>query len=73
MEKHNEEWIDEMKKRSVAVKNAMEHFYEAGRPGILFKEGEELIGIAEGYLREIETREEEIRSALNDLKAFLEG
>lgn len=71
MEKHNEEWVEEMKKKSVAVKNAMEHLYEKG-PGILFKEGEELVELAEGYLREVEIREEEVRSALNDLKSFLE-
>lgn len=71
MEKYNEEWVDEMKKKSVAVKNAMEHLYEKG-PGILFKEGEELVELAERYLRQVEAGEEEVREALNDLKAFLE-
>ena len=71
MEKHNEEWVEEMKRKSVALKNAMEHLYAKG-PGILFKEGEELVELAEEYVRTVEMRIDEVKSALNDLKAFLE-
>lgn len=71
MERHNEEWIEEMKRKSVALKNAMEHLYAKG-PGIAFKEGEELVELSEEYLRAVEAGKEEVENALNDLKAFLE-
>lgn len=71
MERHNEEWVEEMKRKSVALKNAMKHLYAKG-PGIAFKEGEELVELSEEYLRAIEAGKEEVENALNDLKAFLE-
>lgn len=70
MEKHNEEWTEEMKRRSVVLKNAVEHLYEKG-PGILWKDGEELVEIVEGYLNAVRDAVEEVEATLNSLKAFL--
>lgn len=72
MERKSEEWTEEMKRKSVVLKNTVEHLYEKG-PGILWKEGEELVEIVEGYLSTVKDSLEEVESALNDLKGFLEG
>lgn len=71
MEKHSGEWTEEMKRRSVVLKNAMEHLYEKG-PGILWKEGEELVELAESYLKIVKDELGEVEAALSDLKGFLE-
>lgn len=71
MENQNEEWTVEMKRKSVVLKNAVEHLYEKG-PGICWTEGEELVELVEGYLNTVRGALEEVESALNDLKGFLE-
>lgn len=72
MEKHSEEWVEEMKRRSCVLKNAVENLFSKRVPDVLWKEGKELIDITEERLKDLEECLEEAKAALNDLKSMCE-